>query len=296
MDIFKSALAVSRITFSRWKRDVRVKFLFGFTALLIFYRCRPLLEYGLEMHRTSTLYMLPILLHSTTMSLGSTKLLLHVGMVLLLCDAPFFYPGTPYTILRSGRDGWCLGICLYIAAVALVYTAFITAVSSAVLLPVANFTDTWDGVIGDMVFGSSELSAEAIYRAFPHMWMPVKVVQYLYPSGTQMYCFLTIWASFTFLGMLLYLASLVTRNVLLGLGVVGVFVMLDPILVWFSYPRSYWIQIFSPVCWSSPDQLHLLSEERFTTIPFVAVMYPALILLLGLAVWRQSRRTAIGSM
>lgn len=294
MDIFRSALAVSRMTFARWRQDVRVKFLFVFTALLIYYYCRPFLGYGLAMHRTSTLCMLPVLFQSTTMSVGSPKTLLYIGMVLMLCDAPFFYPGTPYTILRSGRGGWCLGTCLYIAVVALVYTVFITAVSSAVMLPVASFSDTWEGVIGDMVFGTSELSADAIRMVYSNIQIPELVVRYLYPGGAQMYCFLTAWASFTFLGLLLYLASLATRNVLAGLGAAGVFIMLDPVLVWFSWPRYFWIQMFSPVCWSSPDQLHLLSAERFTTIPFVAVMYPVLLLLLGLAVWRVSRKTVIG--
>ena len=83
----------------------------------------------------------------------------HIGLILLLCDAPFYYPITPYAIMRSKRSGWCIGTCLYIAAVSLVYIAFITVCAALVAVPILSLSDSWDGAAADLVYGTSQLIA-----------------------------------------------------------------------------------------------------------------------------------------
>lgn len=126
MGLFKRSMAVTSINFNCWRQDFRVKFILLFTALIVFNTLKPVLQYGLDNGAVSTPLLLPLLFGSTEISIGTPKIYFHIGLILLLCDAPFYYPITPYAIMRSKRFGWCIGTCLYIAAVAFVYIAFIT--------------------------------------------------------------------------------------------------------------------------------------------------------------------------
>ena len=47
MDYCRSVLAVAGANFRRLKRDARVWFIFVFTALLIHYYLRPVINYGI---------------------------------------------------------------------------------------------------------------------------------------------------------------------------------------------------------------------------------------------------------
>ena len=72
------------------------------------------------------------------------------------------------------------------------------------------------------------MSKEQLAQLYPAI-IPIAVVKYLYPSGATLYTFLTAWASFTLLGMILYLVSLISKNILWGLAVSGIIVFLDPL-------------------------------------------------------------------
>ena len=114
MGLFKRSMAVTSINFNCWRQDFRVKFILLFTALIVFNTLKPVLQYGLDNGAVSTPLLLPLLFGSTEISVGTPKIYFHIGLILLLCDAPFYYPITPYAIMRSKRSGWCIGTCLYI--------------------------------------------------------------------------------------------------------------------------------------------------------------------------------------
>ncbi len=148
MGLFKRSMAVTSINFNCWRQDFRVKFILLFTALIVFNTLKPVLQYGLDNGAVSTPLLLPLLFGSTEISIGTPKICFHVGLILLLCDAPFYYPITPYAIMRSKRSGWCIGTCLYIAVVSLVYIAFITICAALVAVPILSLRDSWDGCSG----------------------------------------------------------------------------------------------------------------------------------------------------
>ena len=154
MGLFKRSMAVTSINFNCWRRDFRVKFILLFTALIVFNTLKPVLQYGLDNGAVSTPLLLPLLFGSTEISIGTPKICFHVGLILLLCDAPFYYPITPYAIMRSKRSGWCIGTCLYIAAVSLVYIAFITVCAALVAVPILSLRDSWDGAAADLIYGT----------------------------------------------------------------------------------------------------------------------------------------------
>ena len=82
-------------------RTLEIKFILLFTALIVFNTLKPVLQYGLDNGAVSTPLLLPLLFGSTEISIGTPKMYFHIGLILLLCDAPFYYPITPYAIMRS---------------------------------------------------------------------------------------------------------------------------------------------------------------------------------------------------
>ena len=95
MDYCRSVLAVSGANFRRLKRDARVWFIFVFTALLIHYYLRPVINYGIDTGTKAPIYIMELLFCSATISVKAPKILFYIGMLCLLCDAPFFYPLKP---------------------------------------------------------------------------------------------------------------------------------------------------------------------------------------------------------
>ena len=130
MGLFKRSMAVTSINFNCWRRDFRVKFILLFTALIVFNTLKPVLQYGLDNGVVSTPLLLPLLFGSTEISIGTPKMYFHIGLILLLCDAPFYYPITPYAIMRSKRSGWCIGTCLHSSSFTCLYRIYYSLCST----------------------------------------------------------------------------------------------------------------------------------------------------------------------
>lgn len=269
METFKGALSFSYSNLSRWRKDYRVWLVFIFTALLVVQSLKGYVVYGMAEGRKMTFCMLPLLFQSCEVPLRSSKILWHVGFILLLCDAPFMYGSTPYMVMRSGRGKWCAGECMYIFGVAFIYMAAITLISSAVTLPVISFENDWGAALNDYVSGTESMTLEEIYTKYPlELGMPLRL-NMLYPFFCQAYTFLAGFLSFSVLGLLVYVINLVQKNVFWGIGAACGVIFLDPLLTYLAKPAAYWLQAFSPVCWTSANCINLLGRRFFISVPFV---------------------------
>lgn len=272
MGIFRKVIAFSYCNISRWKRDYRIWLILFFTVLLIVEYLKGYTIYGLAEGKKMTFCMLPILFQTSDISLRAPKVLWHVGFILLLCDAPFLYQSTPYAIMRSNRKNWWKGECLYIFEVAFFYMLFITIVSSAVSLPVISFENDWGEALTDFLNGTETKNVEQLLSEYSlGLGQPIRAVSMLYPFACEVYAFFTGLVSFYILGLLIYLINLVQKNILWGLGVACILVFLDPILTFLAKPADYWLQAFSPVCWTSVECLDILGSRFFISIPFIVV-------------------------
>lgn len=295
MELFKSAAAVASINFRKWLKDIRVRFIFLFMGYMMVYYMLPFTKCGMDTGRTITAWSFPILFRSGNLSVGMPKIVFHVGMLLLLCDAPFFSPVLPYVVLRSRRTSWCLGECLYILGAALIYTLFLALMSMVTVFPVITFGNDWGTVLTDAVFksgGQTEINIADVYQfvVYPRS----DVIRYLYPQGAHLYTFFAVWGSFSFLGLLMYLLSLMHRNVIWGMSAAGIFIFLDPLLVWLADGMwKQWVKLLSPVCWTSIDQLTVTDRFNFVSMQMALILDFVLILLLCGAIWRYSKRVVI---
>ena len=294
MELIKSAAAVAAINFKRWIKDSRVRFVFLFSGILVCFYIVPYTSYGLSSGGSCTIWMLPLLFQSGNISVGLPKMILHIGMLLLLCDAPFFYPATPYMVLRSKRSGWWIGESLYIILAAFTYTLFIQVMCIVMVFPVMTIGEEWGDVLIHMMYGSEQQTAAEITLLYEHYSLPSFAVRYLYPGGAALYSFLTVWGTCTFLGLLMYLVSLIKRNVVWGIMFAGIFVFLDPLIIRIGLEQS-WQAILSPVTWTDIEKLHIgmLNRKMFMTIPIAAGMLIGMITVLLIAIWRVSRNAVI---
>lgn len=295
MAMFRKTWYIAYINFRRWKSDLRVWLIFAFLGVFLIQEIKGLTEYGLETGTQCTAFLLPILFHSTMISIGTMKMMLYLGCILLLCDAPFVYKATPYMVLRSQRESWWMGECLYIILTTFLYTAFITLVSTLVVLPVATFGESWGGVISALRYGSEGVEGGILAQQYGiYLIIPKNTLGYLYPAGAQMYTFLTVWVSFIVLGLLQYLVSLVSKSMFLGFACTGVLVFLDPILKTLSESSMFrWATRLSPVCWSSTEALEMVDDSKVLTIPYVVSMFAILIVVLLVAIHMVSRKIMI---
>ncbi len=293
METFRCALAFSHSNLRRWGKDYRVWLVFVFTVVLVVQSLKGYVAYGMAEGREMTFCMLPLLFQSCEVPLRSSKILWHVGFILLLCDAPFMYGSTPYMVMRAGRMKWCAGECLYIFEAAFIYMAAIALVSSAVTLPVISFGNDWGAALNDYAYGTEGMTIEELLTKYPlELGMPQRL-NMLYPFFCQAYTFCTGVLSFSILGLLVYAINLVRGSVLWGTGAACGVIFLDPLLTYFAWPANYRLQAFSPVCWTSVDCTSLLGERFFISVPFVATAGLALISVLLVLVAVLSKRVMI---
>ena len=78
MDYCRSVLAVAGANFRRLKRDARVWFIFVFTALLIHYYLRPVINYGIDTGTKAPIYIMELLFCSATISVKAPKILFYI--------------------------------------------------------------------------------------------------------------------------------------------------------------------------------------------------------------------------
>jgi len=296
MVLFKSILGVAAINFARWLKDKRVRFVFVFIAYMVWMYIWPFTRYGMKIDGTISGWLLPVMFQAYNISIGVSKVILHLGMLLLLCDAPFFSPIMPYMLLRSRRNGWWMGACLYSIAAACVYALFLMLLSMLLVLPVIRFDNEWGSVMNELAFGIKDKPGMDIAIVNEIRIVPrPSIIRYLYPIGAQLYTFVAIWCSFSFLGLLMYLVSLITQNILMGIGIAGVFVFLDPFVIWLTEDESRrWMELLSPVSWTSVERMQSVSRFNLMSIPMALGLYLIIIAVLCIAIWRYSRRVMIG--
>lgn len=293
MGTYKSAAALTMISFKRWRHDTRIWFIFAFIAMIVGKELGVFTRYGLEQGGDCTIFVLPILFSVPGNALGSMKMLIHVGLLLLLCDAPFLHQMSPYMILRARRRAWWMSSCLYIMGTAFVYILFLTLLSMLAVLPVASVSREWGSVLQDMVFGGTRLSLQEINDVYHHIRISDKEINFLYADSSWLYTIAAVWADFTCLGLLMHLISLFKRNILWAISGAAFFVFLDPLLTWLDPWLERWYWLVSPVSWSSADATNAVNRDYIITIPFVAAAYSLLLILLIAGIALRSRKVSV---
>ena len=281
--LFHRGVAITLCNLRELLHSQQIWFILLFIGTCLLVRSGTVADYAMENNLRTTPFILPVYMTTKSHALNSPKTIVFTGALLLFSDAPFWRRTTPYTVLRSGRAAWCAGELIYIACMALLYTLFIAGVTTLRLLPAADFSDSYRGALTEMAKNSPLWGGDRIDL----------VLKYFLPNATMFYCMFTGWMAFTFIGVLMYLCGICGGSRLTGIAAAAFFIFLDPVLLYLSALRYYWLTSLSPVCWCSVNLLKNLKHEYFLTTPFVLTAYPLLLGLLSAACMIVSRKTAI---
>ena len=294
MAAFKNIFAFSLLNFGRWKRDYRVWILLAFAALLTADYIGGYAAYARGEGREITFCLLPLLHYPSWISLRAPKALFYTLFILLVCDAPFMYKITPYAVLRSRRNRWWIGECVYIAMASLFFMLFLALCCLLITVPATSFENAWGSGLTDYIFGTDQHSALELLQMYPvGIDLPGDAVRYLNPMECQAYTFFAGWASMTFLGMVTYLVNLLARSRFWGVVAAAFFVMLDPVLMQYIYETDFWSPLFSPICWTSIELLDYVNDMSRLNIPRVCVLYGVLLVALVAAIGLASKKIVI---
>lgn len=127
-----------------------------------------------------------------------------MGYLLVMGDAPFVKGNTYFTLYRSGRRAWNMGMLLYVFMQALLYTLCLAVASVAASAPFGFHGGLWSSPVYLLGTGASNAIAERYHIYFDGAAM----MRYMTVPRAFGITFVYLLCYFVFLGVLLYLCSL----------------------------------------------------------------------------------------
>lgn len=127
------------------------------------------------------------------------------GYLLILADAPFVKGNTSMILYRSGRHVWSMGMVLYVLIQAFLYTTCFAVFSVGASIPYGFFGRIWSSPVYLLATNTSDAIARKYNVYFEGMAM-MKYMTVLQAFGIT---FLYMLCYLTFIGVLLYVCSLV---------------------------------------------------------------------------------------
>ena len=150
--------------------------------------------------------------------LYKNMLFLPLGWLLLVADAPFV-KGNAYLVLhRCGRKVWNLGMLLYIAVQAFLYAACLALVSVLASSPLGFAGNMWSSPVYDLAMGQAE--SEAMEAGIDFSWP--NIMEAMHVPEAFFLTLLFLWLYLMMLGMLLYVCTLLMKEIFAILAVFGV--------------------------------------------------------------------------
>ena len=243
-DGFKSATIIATLNLLSWKKDYRIWSVGTVIMVLIIRYLIGVPLYALPNGKTSTALLLPVLLADAMNSNGLLKVL--------------------FLIHRAGRKGWWKGECLYIAIASFIYMAFIAACSFLVVLPCLE----WNGWGSIWEISSNKLMNYVLYSKV----YPKNVISSTTVWNAAFYSYMVSSLTVMLLGYLVYAFNVVTGKNWPGILAASCLVLADPVVIYFYHEQTSWMMLFSPVNWSSIENLKKYSGEGMLTSVYVYVV------------------------
>lgn len=275
-DGLKSAAIIAILNLLSWKKDYRAWSVGTVIIVLIIRYLIGIPLYALPNGKTSTALLLPVLLADAMNSNGLLKVLIFFGGILLFCDAPFLKDNKWFLIHRAGRRGWWKGECLYIAIASFLYMAFIVVCSFCVVLPCLE----WNGWGSIWEMSSNKLMKYVLYSKV----YPSNVILSTNVRKAAFYSYMVSSITVMLLGYLVYAFNVVTEKNWLGILAASCLVLADPVIIYFYRSEMSWIMLFSPVNWSSIENLKKYSGEGMLTELYVYSVSLSICILLMMVI------------
>ena len=128
-----------------------------------------------------------------------------LGYLLIIADAPFVKGNTYMLLYRSGRRVWSMGMLCYVLIQAFLYTTCFAVLSIAASIPYGFYGRLWSSPVYMLATNVSDTVAMKYHIYFEGFAM-MKHMTILQAFGIT---FLYMFCYFAFIGVLLYVCSLV---------------------------------------------------------------------------------------
>lgn len=273
-ELRKAALLAAH-NFQKWPVNPRVYVVFLLELAYVHWMVSPVGDFCAQGGYTVGPWVFPFLLAEPY-----SRLMVMLGLILLLCDAPFIESDHPALLLRSGRRTWTAGQVLYIAGTSALYFAVVYLLTVLVLLPHVGFEPGWGKVI--RTFCQTRMAGQhGIVLPFDH-----QISNALGPVEANLLELLLCWLLGTLLGLVLFVLNL-TVNRSAG-AICAAALAIFPLFV---ERAGWWMHYISPVSWASLSVVDLTGTTAFPSLGYaLAVLAGGNALLALLAFLAMGRR------
>ena len=212
------------------------------------------------------------------------KIIYLFPLLLLFCDAPFVDANQQFVMIRSSRLSWGIGQMLYIICGSFFYALFMLLSSIVVNIGHIQMGASWGK---SLILAGTTNICSILGIQYDTVQISSIIVKYYTPAQAMLWSFLFLWMICIILGLIIYDFNILSQSNIVGLFAAGFLILftavVDGIQQWIWY---------SPVSWSSLNNIDVAKTTSLPGIYFVLFVYigAILALLIAGAVLSRSRR------
>ena len=212
------------------------------------------------------------------------KILYLFPLIMIFSDAPFIDSNQQFVMVRSGRLSWGIGQMLYIVVGSFCYTMFMLLSSIIVNIGHIQLDTSWGK---GLILAATTNLTSALGIQYDTVKVTGSIVRYYTPAQAMLWSFVFLWMICTILGLIIYDLNILFKSNAVGVLVTGFMVFFTAIVD--EVQQFMW---FSPVTWSSLNNIDVAKTTSLPSFYFVLYMYSGAIVILFImgALLSRSRR------
>lgn len=263
----------------KWLGNSRIYIAFVIVFLFTFIYTKGLWLVADNVGEKLSIYIFPFLTTYRYM-----KIIYLFPLLLLFCDAPFVDANQQFVMIRSSRLSWGIGQMLYIICGSFFYALFMLLSSIVVNIGHIQMGASWGK---SLILAGTTNICSTLGIQYDTVQISSIIVKYYTPAQAMLWSFLFLWMICIILGLIIYDFNILFQSNIVGLFVAGFLILftavVDGIQQWIWY---------SPVSWSSLNNIDVAKTTSLPGIYFVLFVYigAILALLIAGAVLSRSRR------
>lgn len=212
------------------------------------------------------------------------KIIYLFPLLLLFCDAPFVDANQQFVMIRSSRLSWGIGQMLYIISGSFFYALFMLLSSIVVNIGHIQMGASWGK---SLILAGTTNICSVLGIQYDTVQISSIIVKYYTPAQAMLWSFLFLWMICIILGLIIYDFNILFQSNIVGLFVAGFLILFTAVVD--GIQQLIW---YSPVSWSSLNNIDVAKTTSLPGIYFVLFVYigAILALLIAGAVLSRSRR------
>ena len=203
------------------------------------------------------------------------KIIYLFPLLLLFCDAPFVDANQQFVMIRSSRLSWGIGQMLYIISGSFFYALFMLLSSIVVNIGHIQMGTSWGK---SLILAGTTNICSVLGIQYDTVQISSIIVKYYTPAQAMLWSFLFLWMICIILGLIIYDFNILFQSNIVGLFAAGFLILFTAVVD--GIQQLIW---YSPVSWSSLNNIDVAKTTSLPGIYFVLFVYIGAILALLVA-------------